>query len=145
MTILGLVNKIQRSINKQIQKIKKKLSRPGKKKKKEAEEPVETEIPRSWLEKRKHQQPASSIRRKKPLVAEDTGEKIILKKRKVLRVSWLLTFKRGLAALLLFINFVISQFLLASNTQAAPAFIFFMGNCFILLDYLWKTRRQGES
>jgi hypothetical protein len=130
MTILGIVNKIQRAINQKLKKIKKRFSRAGKKK----AEPDETEVPRQWLRK----PPAAS--KKKPVVLEDRGSKVVIRKGRVYRISWLRNAKRLLAAFLLFINFVISQFLLASQTQAAPAFIFFLANCFILLDYLWKTR-----
>jgi hypothetical protein len=132
MTIIGIVNKIQRFINQQLKKIGKKLSR-HKKKEAEAEE---TEVPRSWLRSRGH----SAAGRSKPVVLEDRGKKVIIRKGRVYRISWLKTLKRVLAAFLLFINFVISQFLLASQTEAAPAFIFFLANCFVLLDYLWKTR-----
>jgi len=54
-------------------------------------------------------------------------------------------FKRFLAAFLLFLNFVFSQFLLGSvGTGAQPMFLIFLGNSFILVDYLWKTRQKKE-
>jgi hypothetical protein len=62
-----------------------------------------------------------------------------------LRVPHLLTIKRMLAAFLLLVNFVFSQFLLGSvGTGAQPMFILFLLNSFILIDYLWKTRRAPE-
>lgn len=132
MTILGIVNKIQRAINQQLKKIKKRLSRHGKKQ----AESEETEVPRSWLRRRE-----ASEGKKKPVLLEDRGKRgFVIRKGRVYRISWLKSAKRLLAAFLLFVNFVISQFLLASQTEAAPAFIFFLANCFILLDYLWKTR-----
>jgi len=136
MTITGIVDKIQRAINQQLKKIRKKFSRPGKKKKAEAAD-NEIEIPRKWL-----RQPRGAVGKKKPLVMEDDGKRVIIKTRKAIHVSWLLNFKRGVAAILLLVNFAISQFLLASGTDASPAFIFFLANCFIFLDYLWKTRRK---
>lgn len=85
-------------------------------------------VPRSW-EKKKGQK-----LEKAPAVTKHK-----------LRVPHLLTFKRILAAFLLLVNFVFSQFLLGSvGTGAQPMFILFLLNSFILVDYLWKTRRAAE-
>lgn len=132
MTIIGIVNKIQRAINQLFKKISKKLSR----RKKKQPETGETEVPRSWL---RNKPPAAG--KTKPVVLEDRGKKgVVIRKGRVYQITWLRNAKRIMAAFLLFVNFAISQFLLASQTEAAPAFIFFLANCFILLDYLWKTR-----
>lgn len=136
MTITGIVDKIQRAINQRLKRIRKKFSRPGRKKKAEVAD-NEIEIPRKWLRESR-----GAVGKKKPLIMEDDGKRVVIKTRKVIRVSWLLNFKRGIAAILLLVNFVISQFLLASGIEASPAFIFFLANCFIFLDYLWKTRRK---
>lgn len=59
-----------------------------------------------------------------------------------IRVPGLRTFKRVLAAILLIINFFISQATLMSATATQPLFLLFGLNCLFLLDYLWKTRRS---
>jgi len=58
------------------------------------------------------------------------------------RIPWLRNAKRILAGGLLFVNFLFSQFLLAATNQAELIFFVFLGNSFIILDYLWKTRRR---
>lgn len=87
-------------------------------------------VPRQWVPQ-------------KPDLKPQKQSSIIVKHKR--RVPWLRTFKRGLAVILLFINFVFSQFLLGSIGEGAqPMFLLFLANSFILLDYLWKTRRKPE-
>jgi hypothetical protein len=57
------------------------------------------------------------------------------------RIPGLKFFKRMIAAILLLINFIFSQFLLGSiGSQSQWVFLLFLGNSFIIGDYLWKTR-----
>jgi lipid-A-disaccharide synthase-like uncharacterized protein len=87
-------------------------------------------IPASWLKHRSGQ--------------EKTDQKIQFIKHKK-RIPGLLWFKRILAGILLLINFSFSQFMLGSlGNVVQPMFIIFLGNSFILLDYLWKTRRSAD-
>jgi hypothetical protein len=98
-----------------------------KKRKKLAQEP--DQVPISWIRKQK--------------AAPDGKPSLVIKHKK--RIPGLLYFKRALASVLLFLNFVMSQFLLGTLGAAAqPLFIFFLANSFILLDYLWKTRRKEQ-
>jgi len=53
-------------------------------------------------------------------------------------------FKTLLAAGLLLLNLVFSQFILGSQTEGQIMFLMFLGNSFILADYLWKMRRKPE-
>jgi len=79
-------------------------------------------------------------KRKGQLAITKSGEVVV--SRKVHHWPWLRNFKRGLAALLLLFNFGFSQFLMVS--QGMVFAFFFFGNTFILIDYLWKTRRKEE-
>ncbi|MCJ7459208.1 MAG: hypothetical protein MUP17_09475 [candidate division Zixibacteria bacterium] len=90
------------------------------------------EIPRSW--RRQDLQDAGPGK----------GRSVIIKHKK--RIPGLLWFKRILAGFLLLINFTFSQFMLGSlGAPAQPMFILFLANSFILLDYLWKTRRGAQQ
>jgi len=87
-------------------------------------------VPASWLKHRSGE--------------PKTEQKIQFIKNKK-RIPGLLWFKRIIAGILLLINFSFSQFLLGSlGSTVQPMFIVFLGNSFILLDYLWKTRRKEE-
>lgn len=89
-------------------------------------------VPSSWKSEKK-----SSRSRKKN---EDDVEIIEQKK---IRIPGFRTIKRLIAAVLLLLNFIFSQFLLGSIGQGAqPMFILFLGNAFIIGDYLWKTRNK---
>lgn len=121
---IGILNQAVRQLKKGIRNI---LHRK-KRKKGKAEEP--DVVPVSWLKHRSGQQ--------------KTEQKIHFIKNKK-RIPGLLWFKRILAGILLLINFSFSQFLLGSlGSNVQPMFIVFLGNSFILLDYLWKTRRSAD-
>lgn len=59
-----------------------------------------------------------------------------------IRVPGLLTMKRVIAGVLLIFNFFIAQATLTSAPATQPLYILFILNAFILIDYLWKTRRK---
>lgn len=54
-------------------------------------------------------------------------------------------FKQLLAFTLLGFNVIFSQFLLGSRTEGQIMFVLFLGNSFILADYLWKMRKQADD
>lgn len=115
-------------INQLIRELKEWLRGSGKKKKKrQPDEPVQ--IHKSW---NKPQQPAAQPK----IVRTHPNKK---------KVPGLLQIKRVLAGVLLLINFVFSQFLLlAVGSDGFATFLIFMGNSFVIADYLWKTRRKPE-
>jgi len=59
-----------------------------------------------------------------------------------IRMPGLRTGKRLLAAFLLGFNFFVAQATLTSAPASQSLSILFYANCFIALDYLWKTRRK---
>jgi len=61
-----------------------------------------------------------------------------------LRVPGLRAIKRFLAAILLIFNFFVAQASLTSASASQPLALFFYLNFFVLLDYLWKTRRKSK-
>ena len=71
----------------------------------------------------------------------DVGKRLWFEGRK-LKIPFLRTLKRFLAASLLIVNFVISQGALLSASITQPMFWLFILNVFILVDYLWKTRSR---
>jgi len=88
-------------------------------------------MPRSW--------------ERSPSAGPGKGQRIVVVKHKK-RIPGLKFFKRALAGVLLLINFAFSQFILGSlGTVAQPMFILFLANSFILLDYLWKTRKGAAA
>jgi len=118
---MGLLNQAIRNLKGNLGSL---FKRKNKKKKVAAAEPIE--VPRSWSKP----QPSSSARM--PIT-------VIKYKKRIPGLRW---FKRILAGFLLLINFSFSQFLLGNiGTQAQPMFILFLLNSFIIIDYLWKTRR----
>lgn len=135
MSFRGLIRKTARTINRKLgafgSAIAKKLRRsPG------PEKDID-EVPRSWI---KRSERPGTVAQKKPKVYSKKGKLLVV--RPVHHWPWLRNFKRGLAAILLLVNFSLSQFLIA--TQGAVFAFFFFGNVFILIDYLWKTRRREE-
>jgi len=114
----------------------KKMAKPSKKPKKKKtkvksrKEKDETEIPEAW----RKDNPDNP--RKPVLFAfhQPTIGKI--------HVPGLRTAKRVIAGILLVINFFIAQATLMSAPASQPLYLLFILNAFILLDYLWKTRRK---
>ena len=70
--------------------------------------------------------------------------KLEIKKPRKFHIHGLRTAKRVLASILLVINFFISQATLLSAATSQPLFWLFFLNSFILLDYLWKTRKTPK-
>ena len=94
------------------------------------------ESPKSWFKQTKKGQIV--VPKSKAMVEFE-----IRKKRKF-RIHGLRTAKRVLATVLLVINFFISQATLLSAATSQPLFWLFFLNSFILLDYLWKTRKTPK-
>ena len=93
-------------------------------------EPEMVKVPRKW--------------KKSQALEKKERVKVIEQQKK--RIPGIRSLKRYLAAFLLFINFVFSQFLLGTvGAGAQPMFLIFMGNSVILVDYLWKTRMIKEK
>lgn len=93
----------------------------------------ELEIPGSWIKEPESPMTTSP----EPMERRPSSLQI---RRGKYRIRWLLTFKRLMAALLLFINLVLSGFMLSiQNSGAAVLCLMFLGNAFLLADYLWKT------
>jgi hypothetical protein len=114
---MGLLNQTFRSLKRNLGSLFK-----GKKKKVATTEVIR--VPRSWG---------------KPQSQPKAMPTVIKYKKRIPGLRW---FKRILAGFLLLINFAFSQYLLGSiGTQAQPMFLLFLLNSFILIDYLWKTRR----
>jgi hypothetical protein len=125
---IGILNQAVRQLKKSIRNIFKNIFHRKKRKKSKAQDP--DVVPASWLKHRSGQ--------------PKTEQKIQFIKNKK-RIPGLLWFKRIMAGILLLINFSFSQFLLGSlGSTVQPMFIVFLGNSFILADYLWKTRHKEE-
>ena len=78
--------------------------------------------------------------------ALEKKERVKVIEQQKMRIPGIRSLKRYLAAFLLFINFVFSQFLLGTvGAGAQPMFLIFLGNSLILVDYLWKTRQIREK
>jgi len=70
---------------------------------------------------------------------------VVVEKERVprkLHVPQLKTFKRIIAAFLLLFNFTFAQGMIGAGSFSSVMYVFFMANTFILLDYLWKSRRR---
>jgi hypothetical protein len=131
---MGLINQAIRTIKDYLGKLWGSIFHKKKKRRmQEEDEDEETiRIPASW---KKPARPGEKPANRKQIVVE---------KHKI-RVPGLRWFKRALAGSLLFINFIFSQFLLSRmGDQGQSLFILFLLNCFIMADYLWKTRRPGS-
>ena len=123
---MGLMKQLRRSLKNLIDNIFGFITRKKRKRRGSREKPIV--VPRSW---------------KKESKPEKVTEKIIIKyKRKIPGLGRL---NRILAGFLLIINFVFSQFLLGSVGAAAqPVFLIFMGNCYIIIKYLWLSRKKED-
>jgi hypothetical protein len=133
MTITGFLEKTQRKIKKVFKRSVKKAVEPLRKKPEEKDEAV---IPRSWLPREK------PVPGKTKHGLKIKNGQVVVTNKTVYHWPWLRNFKRSLAGVLLLINFVFTQFLLIYNHSLQFASLFFFGNCFILIDYLWKTRKD---
>lgn len=124
---MGLLNQIIRELKESARNLRKKFSKK-KSRRSRKDEPIV--LHPSWS--------------KKDGKASPEKKQLIVTKHKK-RIPGLLMFKRILAGVLFLINFVLSQFLLASaGEQGFGTFIIFLGNSFILADYLWKTRGKEK-
>lgn len=131
MSLAGLADKAIRSLKRSFKKLWALI--PISKFRTDPE--AEDEIPDQWI----HKSSKTSREIKKGKLYIKKG-KIVVSSRKLHHWPWLRYFKRGTAAILLLLNFAFTQFLLVtSGLQVVSLFFFF--NCFIMLDYLWKTRR----
>lgn len=130
MTLAGLISSITRRFKQVLKNIGKRFSK--KKKGKVVESDV---VPKSWVKKNPDLE-SKELPQSTKIVIQQEGKK---------RLPGLLKIKRLLAGILFLLNFVFSQFLLAaSGAQGFFVFLFFLGNSFIVLDYLWKTRRAEK-
>jgi len=136
MSISGFVESTIRKINNAISKAWRKVTGALRR----GPEPDEMEVPSSWV-RGSRRAAASAAPVKGQLKVKGNRVLVEPKKRKLYRIPWLRTFKRGLAAVLLLMNFAVSQFMLA-NKELFIMTVFFFGNVFILIDYLWKTRTR---
>jgi hypothetical protein len=94
----------------------------------------EVEIPAGWAK-----EPERGMEKNPEPMAEPRPKSLVIRQKKY-RIRWLLTFKRGLAIFLLFVNLVLAGFMLSTqNSGAGVLFLLFLGNAFLLADYLWKT------
>jgi len=93
-------------------------------------------VPKEWVEKKpnlKHNNKTGTV----TIQFERKGSHKI-------HVPGLRQVKRLLAAVLLVFNFFIAQASLTSASASQPLALFFYLNFFVLLDYLWKTRRKSK-
>ena len=132
MSLAGLFDKIVRSIKRSFKRVVSLI--PISKIRMEKED--EDEIPDQWIGK----SDKSTKQIRKGQLSIKKG-KIVVSNRKLYHVPWLRHIKRGMAAVLLLINFGFTQFLLVASGGLQIVALFFFCNCFIIGDYLWKTRR----
>lgn len=126
---MGLINQLIRSLKNMIKNVFGFLFRKKRKRKGSGEEPII--VPRSWS-KQSESKPGKAPRKS-----------IIVKHKR--KIPGLRQLNRILAGFLLIINFVFSQFLLGSVGAAAqPVFLLFLGNCYIIVKYLWGSRKKEE-
>lgn len=127
---MGLIAQILRAVKKQVRALFDQVF--GRFRKKPAKD--ELEIPGAWAK-----EPQRPMEKGPEPMAEPRPASLTVRRKKY-RIRWLLTFKRGLAVFLLFVNLVLSGFMLSTqNSGAGVFFLMFLGNAFLLADYLWKT------
>lgn len=123
---MGLIKQLMRGIKHLISNVFGFVTRRDSKKKRRERYQEPVEVPGSW-------KPGES----KP------GKKDLIRIKHKRRIPGLKMFNRFLAALWLLINFVFSQYLLGSiGSQAQWMFIFFLGNCYFIIKYLWGSRKH---
>ena len=125
---MGLIKQLRRSLKNLMDNIFGFITRKKRKRRGSREKPIV--VPRSWGKKdegmthRAIELPRIKYKRKIPGLGR---------------------LNRILAGFLLIINFVFSQFLLGSVGAAAqPVFLIFMGNCYIIIKYLWLSRKKED-
>lgn len=132
---MGLISQALRAIKKQIKALFDQIF--GRFRKKPAED--ELEIPGSWVK-----EPESPMSKSSEPMERRPSSLVI--RRKKFRIRWLLSFKRLMAGVLIIFNFGIGEYMLSIGGQGMAAFfVMFLGNAFILADYLWKTRSKESQ
>lgn len=127
---MGAVKQLKRALSNLIESFVGLFRRKPKKRARRSSEPELVKVPRKW---------------KKDSAAQKK-EKVKVIEQQKMRIPGIRSLKRYLAAFLLFINFVFSQFLLGTvGAGAQPMFLIFLGNSLILVDYIWKTRNPPEK
>lgn len=127
---MGLVKQLIRGLKRSLGNLFGFITRRDSKSKRRARYQEPIEVPRSWGEKSRGS-PAKS----------DQIVRIKYKR----RIPGLKSLNRFLAGFWLFMNFIMSQFLLGSiGSQAQWLFIFFLGNCYFILKYLWGSRKDEK-
>lgn len=128
---MGLLNQIIRSLKESFGNSRKKFSGNKSRRSRKARKDEPTVLHKSW----------DKTRKGKP---GETAPQFVYGHSKK-RIPGFRQIKRLVAAGLLMINFILSQFLLGSlGQQGQPLFLLFLLNSFILADYIWKTRRKPE-
>ena len=87
--------------------------------------------------------PKTSKRRKKKSSKKYSSD--VEYERNVHHIPGYRRFKSLLALFLLLLNLIFSQFLLGSSSAGQIMFLLFLGNSFILADYLWKMRKKDNE
>lgn len=127
---MGLIKQLIRAIKRILSNVFGFLTRRDSKRKRRERLQQPPTVPRSWGKK------------EEAMTHRATELPRIKYKRKI---PGLRMINRFLAGIWLLINFVFSQFLLGSiGSQAQWTFIFFLGNCYFIIKYLWGSRR-GDS
>ena len=129
---MGLIKMFFRSLKNFVGNIFDFITRKDKKKRKKTEEVI---VPRSWKETN-DPNIGSGSKQKKDLIR-------IKHKRKI---PGLKRINQLIGGFFLLVNFIISQFALASlGSQAQWLFWIFLGNCYFILKYLWGSRRESDA
>lgn len=135
MSISGLIEKTARSVRNWVKRIFKRFA--GLFRRGQAQEEASVEIPRKWV--KPEMEP--NVKSGKGVLTIKKG-KVVVSPKKLYHWPWIRNLKRLLAGFLLLVNFAFSQILMVSRSTLQIGSVFFFLNCFILLDYLWKTRRD---
>lgn len=128
---MGAIKQLNRALRNMLDSFVGIFRRKPKRRSRRDSEPELVKVPRKW---------------KKDSPAAQKKQRVKVIEQQKMRIPGIRSFKRYLAAFLLFINFVFSQFLLGTvGAGAQPMFLIFLGNSVILVDYLWKTRQTKEK
>lgn len=132
--ITDLLNAILHAISSVIEKIAAQFDSLFHRFKRKEKKESSNEIPDKWKKEKQRKASKKTSARAKEKVELDKAP------RTVYHATWLRSAKRWLCALMLFLNFIVSQFIFVAAQNPFLAFFFF-ANCFLLIDYLWKTRK----